>query len=104
MGKTFSFPQLSRKLNVYLKRVRREVLVWRQLKHPFILPFMGIHTDESSPLVFIVSPWMRHGTLADYVEASPDYRQEITRLVGIAKAENADLANGSGTTLDIGSH
>jgi hypothetical protein len=49
--------------------------VWRQLKHRFILPFIGIdkETFASEGLPCLVSPWMERGTLKAYVD-SADYQ------------------------------
>jgi hypothetical protein len=39
--------------------------MWRSLKHQFVLPFLGIHeiTNTRAPQFFLVSPYMRNGTL-----------------------------------------
>ncbi|KAF8339466.1 kinase-like domain-containing protein [Amanita rubescens] len=44
----------------------REALMWRSLKHKFVLPFLGIHeiTNTTEPQFFLVSPYMKNGTLA----------------------------------------
>jgi hypothetical protein len=46
--------------------------VWRQLKHRFILPFIGIdkETFASAGFLCLVSPWMQRGTLRDYVSST----------------------------------
>lgn len=48
----------------------KEALVWRQLKHPNILPFLGIdvQTFKGSSHVCMVSPWLVKGTLAQVIE------------------------------------
>ncbi len=40
--------------------------MWRSLKHKFVLPFLGIHEirDTTVPQFFLVSPYMKNGTLA----------------------------------------
>ncbi|KAG6820841.1 hypothetical protein H0H93_010668 [Arthromyces matolae] len=43
----------------------REALVWQQLKHPNVLPFLGIDSEVFPASLCMVSPWMRHGTLLD---------------------------------------
>jgi serine/threonine protein kinase len=58
-----------------IQRFRREALVWRQLKHPYILPLLGIDADtfrDTGSLPCLVSPLMSRGTLRDYVR-STDY-------------------------------
>jgi len=42
--------------------------VWKRLRHPNIVPFLGV-THE--PLQ-IMSEWMPNGTLTHYVEKNPD--------------------------------
>jgi hypothetical protein len=40
--------------------------MWRSLKHKYVLPFLGIHeiTNKTLPQFFLVSPYMKNGTLA----------------------------------------
>ena len=45
----------------------REAVVWKRLKHPNVVPFIGVTRD---PLQ-IVSEWMPNGTLAEYLERNP---------------------------------
>jgi hypothetical protein len=50
----------------------REALVWRQLRHDHVLPFLGLD-NTSFPLnkfSCMVSPWMKHGMLMDYIKTS----------------------------------
>ncbi|KDQ08469.1 hypothetical protein BOTBODRAFT_118615, partial [Botryobasidium botryosum FD-172 SS1] len=51
------------------KRVSREIKVWRRLKHPNILPFIGCCTLEDTP--YMVSPWVENGDALAYVRRSP---------------------------------
>ncbi|KAJ7353458.1 kinase-like domain-containing protein, partial [Mycena albidolilacea] len=46
----------------------REALVWKDLHHPHILPFLGIDRDSFPSALCMVSPWMEHGTVMDYLE------------------------------------
>ncbi|KAJ6524513.1 kinase-like domain-containing protein, partial [Mycena capillaripes] len=54
-----------------LRRIRlkfcREALVWRDLDHPHILPFLGIERDSFPSALCMVSPWMEHGTVMNYL-------------------------------------
>lgn len=45
----------------------REALLWQHLKHPFVLPFLGIDSEIFSPFLCMVSPWMQHGTILNYL-------------------------------------
>ncbi|KAJ6463885.1 kinase-like domain-containing protein [Mycena sanguinolenta] len=55
-----------------LRRIRlkicREALVWKALHHPHILPFLGIDGDAFPSSLCIVSPWMEHGTVLNYLK------------------------------------
>ncbi|KAJ7802196.1 kinase-like domain-containing protein [Mycena olivaceomarginata] len=46
----------------------REALVWKDLHHPYILPFLGIDRDSFPSALCMVSPWMEHGTVMDYLK------------------------------------
>ncbi|KAF7326404.1 Kinase-like protein [Mycena venus] len=48
-------------------KFRREAFVWRDLYHPHILPFIGIDQDSFPPSLCMVSPWMEHGTVLNYL-------------------------------------
>ncbi|KLO15216.1 kinase-like protein [Schizopora paradoxa] len=45
----------------------KEVLLWRQLKHPNLLEFIGICKD-ALPSPAIVSPWMENGNVLQFVK------------------------------------
>ncbi|KAJ7353599.1 kinase-like domain-containing protein [Mycena albidolilacea] len=55
-----------------LRRIRlkfcREALVWKDLHHPHILPFLGIDRDTFPSSLCMVSPWMEHGTVTNYLK------------------------------------
>ncbi|KAJ7760420.1 kinase-like domain-containing protein [Mycena metata] len=55
-----------------LRRLRskfcREALVWKDLHHPYILPFMGIDRDSYPSSLCMVSPWMEHRTVLNYLK------------------------------------
>ena len=38
--------------------------MWRSLNHDHVLPFLGIYEDDSAP--YLVSPYMKNGTLAQW--------------------------------------
>ncbi|KAJ7501742.1 kinase-like domain-containing protein [Mycena galericulata] len=54
------------------RRVRlkfcREALVWKDLRHPYILSFIGIDRDNFPPSLCMVSPWMEHSTVLNYLK------------------------------------
>jgi serine/threonine protein kinase len=49
-----------------------EVVTWRYLRHPNIVPFLGV--CDKSPLC-LVSRWMEEGTLLDFFRHHPDERR-----------------------------
>ncbi|KAF8145297.1 kinase-like domain-containing protein [Mycena galopus ATCC 62051] len=55
-----------------LRRIRlkfcREALIWKQLNHPHVLPFLGIDGDSFPSSLGIVAPWMEHGTVMNYLK------------------------------------
>ncbi|KAJ6542173.1 kinase-like domain-containing protein [Mycena vulgaris] len=46
----------------------REALVWKDLHHPHILRFIGIDRESFPSSLCMVSPWMEHGTVLQYVK------------------------------------
>ncbi|KAJ7473171.1 kinase-like domain-containing protein [Mycena galericulata] len=48
----------------------REALVWQNLQHPFILPFLGIDRETFPSALCLVSPWMSNGTVLEYLGRS----------------------------------
>ncbi|KAF9445355.1 kinase-like protein, partial [Macrolepiota fuliginosa MF-IS2] len=55
-----------------LKNFTREGIMWRDLKHPNLLPFYGIyHLDDHHGRICLVSPWMDNGSVSDYLRANP---------------------------------
>jgi serine/threonine protein kinase len=62
--------------------IRREANVWIQLSHDHILPFEGITmSDDFGPLPALVSQWMEHGSLNEYL------KQEFPQLSDGRKIE-----------------
>ncbi|KAL0565750.1 Rho guanine nucleotide exchange factor [Marasmius crinis-equi] len=65
---------LTSDVQALFKEYLREAIVWRQLKHPNLLPFLGIYYLEDE-----ISPWMEKGNLAQYLKATEG--ENIDRLV-----------------------
>ncbi|KAF7373444.1 Kinase-like protein [Mycena sanguinolenta] len=53
--------------HVHLKFCR-EALVWKDLRHPNILAFLGIDRDSFPSTLSMGSPWMEHGTILNYLQ------------------------------------
>ncbi|KAJ6542619.1 kinase-like domain-containing protein [Mycena capillaripes] len=46
----------------------REALVWKDLRHPHILTFIGIDRESFPSSLCMISPWMEHGTVLNYLK------------------------------------
>jgi serine/threonine protein kinase len=55
---------------LFVQRFAREVLVWKRLSHPNVLPFLGVWTTHQFKFA-MVSVWMPHGNVVDYVQKHP---------------------------------
>ncbi|KAL0568702.1 Rho guanine nucleotide exchange factor [Marasmius crinis-equi] len=63
-----------------LKEYLREAIVWKQLKHPNLLPFLGMfYLDGTRQRICLVSPWMEHGNLVHYLKDTP--RESVDHLL-----------------------
>ncbi|KAK0193254.1 kinase-like domain-containing protein [Armillaria mellea] len=62
-----------------IKNFCREALVWRNLKHPNVLPFLGVSTKLFVPSFCLISPWMENGNIMNFLAANPGH----DRLVSI---------------------
>ncbi|KAJ6624689.1 kinase-like domain-containing protein [Mycena sp. CBHHK59/15] len=56
----------------------REALLWQTLRHPFILPMIGIDSEIFPSSFCMVSPWMEHGTVLTYIR---ERRADLTKLL-----------------------
>ena len=59
---------------------RSEALMWAMLKHKFVLSFLGIYKQQESEM-FLVSPFMKNGTLAHWRKNSKPSVTEIWERV-----------------------
>ncbi|KAF9260340.1 hypothetical protein L218DRAFT_872693 [Marasmius fiardii PR-910] len=59
----------------------REAVVWRQMKHPNLLPFLGIYHLEHNQQLCLISPWMEKGNLIEYLRSTPRKDVEHYTLV-----------------------
>jgi len=49
------------------KMLCEETLVWQQLEHRFVLPFLGLDVDTFSQRFGLVSPWAQNGHILQYL-------------------------------------
>ena len=52
------------------QRFCKEVLIWNQISHPSIVPFLGV-SEVPAPLS-MVSEWMPNGNVREYVRKNPE--------------------------------
>ena len=52
----------------------REVLVWSQLSHPNVLPFLGA-SKTLFPSFCLISPWMNNGNILAYLKTHPEHNR-----------------------------
>ncbi|KAJ8585632.1 kinase-like protein [Rhizopogon salebrosus TDB-379] len=59
---------------------RRELGIWKRLRHPNILKFMGT-TSDFGPSVALVAPWMVNGTLTSFLDQNDEILTPLDRLL-----------------------
>ncbi|KAF8326171.1 kinase-like domain-containing protein [Amanita rubescens] len=63
----------------------REALMWGSLEHILVLPFIGIYEEEGGT-AFLVSPYMKNGTLAQWRKnTNPSIAQITERMLEVAQ-------------------
>ncbi|KAJ7041246.1 hypothetical protein C8F04DRAFT_1177432 [Mycena alexandri] len=71
-GKTVALKHMRHIQSAELRDIRlrlcREALVWKDLRHPYILTFIGIDRDSIPSSLCMVSPWMEQGTILNYLK------------------------------------
>ncbi|KAF5381132.1 hypothetical protein D9757_009417 [Collybiopsis confluens] len=55
------------------KQFLNEALLWRQLKHPNILPLLGVNMELFSPSFCLISPWMKNRDIVTYLKENPEH-------------------------------
>ena len=63
-----------------MQNMCREALLWRQLHHPYVLPFLGLGGDPSNGTIHMLSPWMENGSLSKYLEKSGLVSNRLKRI------------------------
>ncbi|KAL0566780.1 hypothetical protein V5O48_015226, partial [Marasmius crinis-equi] len=84
--KVYLRPDVTHRIEDYM----REAIVWQQLSHPNLLPFVGMYyLDETRQQLCLVSPWMERGDLSRYLKGKP--RKDVDHQ-GLAYDVAAGLA------------
>jgi len=50
----------------------REVLIWKRLSHPNVLPLLGVSVSENPQYFRIISEWMPNGNVIEYIKFNPE--------------------------------
>ncbi|KAJ7586502.1 kinase-like domain-containing protein [Mycena floridula] len=82
--KTPRVPQ--RDLKTLLKDFSREIIIWSQLSHPNVLPLYGIYylDHRETSQACIVSPWMDHGNLLQFLKTVSEQANLSSLILDIA--------------------
>ncbi|KAF7354927.1 Protein kinase domain-containing protein [Mycena sanguinolenta] len=70
-------------VNVSIKKLGREALIWRQLSHPNLLPFFGMYVLEYR--LCLISPWMDNGNLKDFLNNESSGTNRVSLMVDVAR-------------------
>ncbi|KAG8773874.1 hypothetical protein FRC12_002271 [Ceratobasidium sp. 428] len=82
--------------------IAREIYAWSKLKHPNILPLIGLATFKNQ--ISIVSPWMKNGTLRDYIAKNEDvdrFRLCADISAGLAHLHNSGVVHGDMKGMNV---
>ncbi|KAF9644351.1 kinase-like protein [Thelephora ganbajun] len=58
--------QTTKNMELIKRRLHCEILGWKHMSHPNVLPFLGI--SEIPPPFCIISPWMPNGNIVEYTK------------------------------------
>ncbi|KAK0479270.1 kinase-like domain-containing protein, partial [Armillaria novae-zelandiae] len=71
--------------NRMIKDFCRETLMWRNLYHPSILPFLGVSRHLFAPSFCLISPWMKYGIIMTCLKERPQQIQRLTAISQVAE-------------------
>ena len=54
------------------QRLCREVLIWKRLSHPNVLPLLGVSVSRDPQHFRIITEWMPNGNAMEYVRSNPE--------------------------------
>ena len=56
-------------------------MTWKLLDHPHILKFYGVSDELFADTLCMISPWMPHGNLLQYISSVGFVQSDVLRLV-----------------------
>ncbi|KAF9255248.1 kinase-like protein [Marasmius fiardii PR-910] len=83
-----------------VKDYMQEAIIWRQMDHPNLLPFLGIYyLDIEQQQLCLVSPWMERGNLVQYLKKTPPELVDHESLAhdvacGLSHLHEANIVHG----------
>ncbi|KAF5384897.1 hypothetical protein D9615_001483 [Tricholomella constricta] len=83
------FTYINGHAKLHAKTFCKEAIVWRQLHHPYLLPFYGVYEwpGELSSRLCLVSPWMNNGNVLQYLKVTPD-ADRVSLILDVARGLN----------------
>ena len=70
-------------LTILPQRFCRTVALWNALSHPNVLKFVGVQGDMDKGQFTIVSEWMAHGNIMEYISKNQVNRLELVRDITV---------------------
>ena len=70
------------KLTIFVQRFCKEVMIWKMLRHPNVLPLLGVKMEDQQ--FVMVSEWMENGNINEFIKAHEDI--DRIELVGFVPA------------------
>jgi hypothetical protein len=67
---------------VIIQAFCREAFIWQSLKHPFVLPFLGVDAESFPSSLSLVTPWTQNGTILEHLQGEGPLRVDVDRCVG----------------------
>ncbi|KAH7925425.1 kinase-like protein [Leucogyrophana mollusca] len=83
-----------------LRRIfRKEALVWKNLSHSYVLPFLGISNDVFKPHWCMVLPWMKNGNINNVIDQGAHQHIKIRQFLyevsqGLAYLHSRSIVHG----------
>ena len=69
--KVFSITVTGRHCSVSSQRLCREIIAWKHISHPNILPLIGFSIPANSHCFRILTEWMPNGNIMQYARCHP---------------------------------